>query len=142
MSKQDMRKELASLSFTEKVGILEKLRDRSLAFSLVRLALVAGPRGLDPGQEQGWQKLEADAQRYLSLYLKSETVNSSRSVLHEVLRHWVEYHRGTVRLEIEVDGKVRSKEINSTVELDNVLGRGQTPQELLRALGGESSARS
>jgi len=33
MSKQEMRKELAALSFTEKVKILEKLRDRSLAIA-------------------------------------------------------------------------------------------------------------
>jgi len=33
-----MRKELASLSFTEKVKILEKLRDRSLALA------ASGPR--------------------------------------------------------------------------------------------------
>jgi hypothetical protein len=33
MSKQQMRKRLAALSFSEKVKILEKLRDRSLAFA-------------------------------------------------------------------------------------------------------------
>jgi len=33
MSKQEMRKRLASLSFSEKVKILERLRDRSLAFA-------------------------------------------------------------------------------------------------------------
>jgi hypothetical protein len=33
MSKQEMRKQLAALSFTEKVRILEKLRDRSLALA-------------------------------------------------------------------------------------------------------------
>jgi hypothetical protein len=33
MSKQEMRKRLAALSFSEKVKILEKLRDRSLAFA-------------------------------------------------------------------------------------------------------------
>ena len=38
MSKQEMRKRLASLSFSEKVQILEKLRDRSLAFA------ASGPR--------------------------------------------------------------------------------------------------
>ena len=31
MSKEHMRKRLASLSFSEKIEILEKLRDRSLA---------------------------------------------------------------------------------------------------------------
>jgi hypothetical protein len=38
MSKQEMRKRLASLSFSDKVKILEKLRDRSLAFA------AGGPR--------------------------------------------------------------------------------------------------
>jgi hypothetical protein len=33
MSKQKMRKRLAALSFSEKVKILEKLRDRSLALT-------------------------------------------------------------------------------------------------------------
>jgi len=37
MSKQEMRKQLAALSFSEKVKILEKLRDRSLAFAAARL---------------------------------------------------------------------------------------------------------
>ena len=33
MSKQEMRKRLASQSFSEKIKILEKLRDRSLALA-------------------------------------------------------------------------------------------------------------
>jgi len=33
MSKQEMRKRLAALSFSEKVKILEKLRDRSVALA-------------------------------------------------------------------------------------------------------------
>jgi len=33
MSRDDMRKELAALSFSEKLKILEKLRDRSLAIA-------------------------------------------------------------------------------------------------------------
>jgi hypothetical protein len=33
MSKQEMRKRLATLSFSEKIKILEKLRDRSLALA-------------------------------------------------------------------------------------------------------------
>jgi hypothetical protein len=36
MGKQEMRKELAALSFSEKVKILEKLRKRSLAFAEAR----------------------------------------------------------------------------------------------------------
>jgi hypothetical protein len=33
MKKQEMRKRLASLSFSEKISILKKLRDRSLAIA-------------------------------------------------------------------------------------------------------------
>ncbi len=36
MGKPEMRKQLAKLSFSEKVKILEKLRDRSLAFAEAR----------------------------------------------------------------------------------------------------------
>lgn len=36
MGKQEMRKLLAALSFSEKVKILEKLRNRSLAFAEAR----------------------------------------------------------------------------------------------------------
>jgi len=36
MGKQEMRQELAALSFSEKVRILEKLRKRSLAFAEAR----------------------------------------------------------------------------------------------------------
>jgi hypothetical protein len=36
MGKQEMRKQLAALSFSEKIKILEKLRDRSLAFAEAR----------------------------------------------------------------------------------------------------------
>jgi hypothetical protein len=36
MSKKEMRKRLARLPFAEKVRILEKLRDRSLAIAKVR----------------------------------------------------------------------------------------------------------
>jgi hypothetical protein len=36
MSKKEMRKRLAALPFAEKVRILEKLRDRSLAIAKVR----------------------------------------------------------------------------------------------------------
>lgn len=36
MGKHEMRKQLARLSFSEKVKILEKLRDRSLAFAEAR----------------------------------------------------------------------------------------------------------
>ncbi len=36
MGKQELRKQLATLSFSEKVKILEKLRDRSLVFAEAR----------------------------------------------------------------------------------------------------------
>jgi hypothetical protein len=39
MSKQEMRKGLAALSFSEKIKILEKLRDRSLALAASGLRL-------------------------------------------------------------------------------------------------------
>ncbi len=42
--KDEMRKRLASLSFTEKVKILEKLRDRSLALA------ASGLRRTSPGE--------------------------------------------------------------------------------------------
>jgi hypothetical protein len=44
----EMRKRLAALSFSEKVEILEKLRDRSLAFT------AAGLRGHDVDQSRGF----------------------------------------------------------------------------------------
>ena len=45
-----MRKELASLSFSEKIQILEKLRDRSLAFA------ASGPRKKLAGVEDKGSK--------------------------------------------------------------------------------------
>jgi hypothetical protein len=42
MGKKEMRKELAALSFSEKIKILEKLRDRSLAFAASGLRLRRG----------------------------------------------------------------------------------------------------
>jgi hypothetical protein len=39
MSKKEMRKRLASLSFSEKIKILEKLRDRSLTLAAAGLKL-------------------------------------------------------------------------------------------------------
>ena len=46
MSKQEMRKRLAGLSFSEKVRILEKLRDRSLALAAsgMRQKVVTGSK--------------------------------------------------------------------------------------------------
>jgi len=47
MSKQEMRKRLAALSFSEKIKILEKLRDRSLALAAggLRRKEVTGSKG-------------------------------------------------------------------------------------------------
>ena len=39
MSKPELRKQLAALSFSEKIKILEKLRDRSLAIAASRAKL-------------------------------------------------------------------------------------------------------
>jgi hypothetical protein len=47
MNKKEMRKHLAALSPTEKIKILEKLRDRSL--SLAR----SGPRTKSPSRQAG-----------------------------------------------------------------------------------------
>ena len=44
MSKSEMRKRLAALSFSEKIKILEKLRDRSLAIAASRGKLTSGKR--------------------------------------------------------------------------------------------------
>lgn len=41
MNKKDHRKELAALSFSEKIKILEKLRDRSIAIAAAGLRLRA-----------------------------------------------------------------------------------------------------
>jgi hypothetical protein len=139
MSKQDMRKELASLSFTEKIGILERLRDRSWAFSLVKLSLLGGVRDLNRDQEEAWQKLEAEAQKYLNSYLKSAMPGASLAILRAVLRHWIEFLRGRVRFEVDVEGKVGAREIARIEELDSLLGPSQTPATLLRTLGGESN---
>ena len=46
MGNQEMRIELRALSFSEKVEILEKLRDRSLAFA------AAGPRSSHGAQKE------------------------------------------------------------------------------------------
>lgn len=48
---QESRKKLASLSFTEKIKILEKLRDRSLALAESRKKLQAKKQAeaADPG---------------------------------------------------------------------------------------------
>ena len=49
MSNQEMRKRLAALSFSEKVKILEKLRDRSLALAASGLRRKKAPDSVDKG---------------------------------------------------------------------------------------------
>src|ERR1700693_3975657 len=127
MSKPKMRARLASLSFSDKIKILEKLRDRSSAFALVKVFLVARPD--DPNsdnQEKMRQKLEPDAQRYLSAHLKGGPPNASRAVLRVLLEHWLLGRGRKVRVELEVDGKVKAKEVTQVEELNALIGQGRT----------------
>jgi hypothetical protein len=50
MTKPEMRKKLAALSFSEKIKILEKLRDRSLAIAASRTR-PSSPEASTPGQD-------------------------------------------------------------------------------------------
>ncbi len=71
----------------------------------MKVFLVARPD--DPNaddQEEMRQKLEPDAQKYLSAHLKGGTPNASRAVLHVLLEHWLLAHGRKVRFELEVDG--------------------------------------
>jgi hypothetical protein len=52
MNKQEMRKRLAALSFSEKVKILEKLRDRSLVLAASGLRRGEGNKVVKGGLEQ------------------------------------------------------------------------------------------
>ena len=136
MSKPKMRARLASLSFSDKIKLLEKLRDRSSAFALVKVFLVARPD--DPNsdnQEKMRQKLEPDAQRYLSAHLKGGPPNASRAVLRVLLEHWLLGRGRKVRFELEVDGKVKAKEVTQVEELNALIGQGRTTAEFLQAIG-------
>lgn len=53
MGKQEMRKQLAALSFSDKVKILEKLRDRSLAFAEARRKRKESKDAPDEAPKQG-----------------------------------------------------------------------------------------
>jgi hypothetical protein len=53
MSKPKMRARLAALSFTEKVRILERLRDRSLGFAAAGLRRKTAKDGKDSSLQQG-----------------------------------------------------------------------------------------
>jgi hypothetical protein len=136
MSKPKMRARLASLSFSDKIKLLERLRDRSSAFALVKVFLVA--RLDDPNaddQEKMRQKLEPDAQKYLSTHLKGGPPNASRAVLHVLLQHWLLGRGRRVRFELEVDGKIKGKEVANVEELNSLIGQGRTAAELLQAIG-------
>ena len=59
MSKKETRARLAALSFTEKIRILEKLRDRSLAFAASGMRRkTAGPPGQTEDERQRLRKEE------------------------------------------------------------------------------------
>lgn len=135
MSKPRMRARLASLSFSDKIKILEKLRDRSSALALVKIFLIARPDDPHAGDlERMRQKLEPDAQRYLSAHLKSGPPNASRAVLYVLLEHWL--GRGQkVRFDFEIDGKIKTKEVTNLEELDALIGKGRTGADLLRIIG-------
>jgi hypothetical protein len=143
MSKPKMRARLAALSFSDKIKILEKLRDRSSAFSLLKVFLIARPADPDPDdQEKMRQKLEPDAQRYLSAHLKGGLANASRAVLHVLLQHWLLGRGRKVRFELEADGKIKVKEFTELEELNTLIGQGRTPTELLQAIGFATKADS
>jgi hypothetical protein len=133
MGKPEMRNRLAALNFSEKIEILEKLRDRSLAFAVVRVFLDWGPRDPTPAQER--QKLQRDVQECISSFLKGGAPNASRVFLYAVLRAWLEGHRGKVRFEFDVDGQSRRKEVITVEELTDLIGRDQTPQTFLCTIG-------
>ncbi|HTW58023.1 MAG TPA: hypothetical protein VMD99_07835 [Terriglobales bacterium] len=138
MSKPKLRARLSSLSFSEKVKILEKLRDRSLALAVVRVYLDSGPSDLTPDLER--QKLQRDLQKYLISYLKGGAPSAPRSAFYALTRAWLEGHRGRIRFEFEANGQTRSKEVTAVEELGNLVGPDQTPQTFFRGLGASRGA--
>ncbi len=138
MSKPEMSKQLSALSFSEKIKVLEKLRDRSLSLAIVRIFLEGDPNDPTPDQER--QKLQREMQKYLSQHLKGGMPNSSRVALYALTRVWLEGHRGSVRFEFEVDGEGKNKEVTTVEELNRLIGPGQTPQTFLQALGASTNA--
>jgi hypothetical protein len=59
MSKKEMRTRLAALSFSEKIKILEKLRNRSLAFAASGMRRkIADPPGQAEDEKQRLRKEE------------------------------------------------------------------------------------
>ena len=53
MSKEQLRQRLTNLSFTEKIRIMERLRDRSLAFAAVGLRASEKPESLLLNRKRG-----------------------------------------------------------------------------------------
>lgn len=137
MSKQEMRRRMAALSFSEKVKILEQLRDRSAEFALVHVTLSSRATGLNSEHEGQRERLQAEAQKYLSAYLKGGVPNAS--TIHALLRAWLEGF-GQVRFELSMNGHVRSAGVSSVDELRELLGNGQTPASFLRALSQKMSS--
>lgn len=133
MSKPEMRSRLAALSFSEKIKVLEKLRDRSLSLAVVRVFIQSRPN--DPTPDQKRQKLQCDMQTYLSSFLKGGSSSSSRVAFYAIARAWIEGHRGGLRFEFEIDGEAKNKEIATVEELSRLIGPSRTPQSLLEALG-------
>src|SRR5258708_3527134 len=123
MSKREMSKRLAGLSFSEKIKILEKLRDRSLALAMVRVSLGGGAN--DPTPDRDRERLQHEVQKYLSAHLKSTAPNASRSALCALLSAWLVGRGRRVRFEFDVDGKAKSKEVTAVEELDGLIGHDQ-----------------
>ncbi|SRR5216683_1198469 len=110
---------------------------------IVSLSLVASLNDPRPDhQEEFRRKLEPEANEWLDCFFKEQNhPNSSRSVLHTLLATgWLPARGRKVRFEIEVDGKVESREVTNVKELDEMIGDGRTPSTLLQALGGVGPA--
>ena|SRR6266849_1197862 len=110
---------------------------------IVSLSLVASLNDPRPDhQEEFRRKLEPEANEWLDCFFKEQNhPNSSRSVLHTLLATgWLLARGRKVRFEIEVDGKVKSKEVTSVEELGGLIGDGKTTSTFLQALGGTGRA--
>lgn len=138
MSKREARQRLAALTFSEKVEILEKLRDRSLELAVVQVSLVSKAGVFGPDQETKRKQVESDVQKYLSAYLKGGAPNASGSVLNALLTAWLQGY-GHVRFEINIDGTLRGIDVISMDELSTLIGPGQTPVTFLQGLGQRAS---
>jgi hypothetical protein len=134
MSKPKSRARLAALSFTEKVEILEKLRDRSRSLALVHLILVPGLN--DPWSPAQRETLQCEAQKYLSVHLKGGAPNASRAALHAILRGWLETgSRREISFEFFSQGDRRRRNISCVEDLASLIGQDRVPSDFLRGLG-------